>query len=146
MPEVHTADEALARELYFAMNPAVSPDSSLDDLIDGDQYRLIAEYVNDHYTRSYNMDQNYVAKIVQRLDEELPGNDPELIDLYVLLVMTKGVNTTLADVHEAWGIWKNRINPLHKSLIPFDSLTVEVQELDRKYMDGIHTVAREIYG
>lgn len=87
---------------------------------------------------------NYIQPVIDALNEELPGLPPELVDLYALLATTLGVSTTLEDVHDAWAIWKNRIKPDHKSLIPFDQLTREVQELDRKYMDGIHKVARQL--
>jgi hypothetical protein len=75
------------------------------------------------------------------LRKELPGIDEDLLDLYSLLVLVQGVNTTLRDVHDAWSVWKNPIRPDHKSLIPFGDLSPEVQELDRKYADAIITVA-----
>jgi hypothetical protein len=84
---------------------------------------------------------NYIDPTIAQLTEILGDCPPELIDLYALLVHTTGVTTTLEDVHEAWAIWRNRTNPAHKSLIPFDELTLEVQEYDRKYMDAIHKVA-----
>lgn len=86
---------------------------------------------------------NYVSKVVDRLNEEIPGNDPELINLYSLLVMTRGAYTTLEDVHDAWSVWRNNTKPDHKSLIPFDHLTEEVQELDRVYVHAIRKVALE---
>ena len=85
---------------------------------------------------------NYIAKVLALLEKNIP-NPTELLDLYALLVLVKGAETTLKDVHDAWAIWKNRINPIHKSLIEFDGLTVEVQELDRKYMEAIHQAAQE---
>lgn len=84
---------------------------------------------------------NYVQSAVDRLAERLDDCDPELLDLYALLALTTGSGTTLEDVHEAWAIWRNRTNPNHKSLIPFDQLTPEIQEYDRKYMEAIHEVA-----
>ncbi|UUG69500.1 hypothetical protein SEA_SHAM_199 [Streptomyces phage Sham] len=85
---------------------------------------------------------NYVQKVIDQLDESLGGLPDELLDLYTLLAFVKGENVTLEDVHDAWAIWKNRIRPDHKSLIPFDELTLEVQELDRKYADAIAAVKR----
>lgn len=86
---------------------------------------------------------NYTEKVINRLNELIPNAD-SLIDLYALLVLVKGEDTTLEDVHDAWAVWKNRINPKHESLIIFDELALEVQELDRKYMNAIHQVAREV--
>lgn len=85
---------------------------------------------------------NYVQKVIDQLDESLGGLPDELLDLYTLLAFVKGDIVTLEDVHDAWAIWKNRIRPDHKSLIPFDELTLEVQELDRKYADAIAAVKR----
>ena len=87
---------------------------------------------------------NYVQKVIDRLDELIPGNDSVLIDLYALLVLTTGEETTLKDVHDAWSVWRNLTKPDHKSLILFELLTPEIQEYDRKYMEAIHQVAREI--
>lgn len=87
---------------------------------------------------------NYISKIILVLDNMLPGLPPELLDLYVNLVLSTGTETTLENVHDAWSIWKNRIDPTHKSLIPFQELTPEVQELDRKYMNAIRSVALDI--
>lgn len=87
---------------------------------------------------------NYLTPVIDRLTDLLDDCPAELIDLYSLLVVTKGKQTTLEDVHEAWGIWKNRIKPDHKSLVPFNELTFEVQELDRKYMEAIHEASNLI--
>ena len=50
---------------------------------------------------------NYIDTLADRLWEKLPGLPEELINLYVLLVVTKGVNTSLENVHDAWSIWAN---------------------------------------
>lgn len=84
---------------------------------------------------------NYVDETKARLDIVLPGLPEELLEFYALLVFTKGKDCTLEDVHDAWAIWRNQTNSAHRSLIPFDELTKEVQELDRRYMEGIHQVA-----
>lgn len=86
---------------------------------------------------------NYVQEITTRLDAivKLPS---ELNNLYALLVLVKGLATTLEDVHDAWAIWQNVSKPDHKSLIVFNDLSLEVQELDRKYMEAIHAVALDM--
>lgn len=83
----------------------------------------------------------YIQQVVKDLGRELPGLAPELLDLYSLLVLVKGDDTTLEDVHDARAIWTNRIRPAHHSIIPFEDLTTEVQELDRKYADAIISVS-----
>lgn len=86
---------------------------------------------------------NYVEDIRSDLDARLPGLDPELIRLYTLLVLVKGMNTRLEDVHDAWAIWCNGTRPSHPSLVPFDELSAEVQSYDRPYRDVIVQLTRE---
>lgn len=84
---------------------------------------------------------NYVNEIRDAVRQELPGIDEDLLDMYSLLVLVKGKETTLEDVHDAWSVWCNLTRPDHKSLIPFSELSEEVQELDRKYTNAIIKVA-----
>jgi hypothetical protein len=84
---------------------------------------------------------NYAQAVIDHLDESIPGNDPDLLRLYALLALTKGQQTTLEDVHDAWALWRNTTRPDHPSLVPFDQLDPHVQELDRKYMQAIHAAA-----
>jgi hypothetical protein len=81
---------------------------------------------------------NYASEVMRRIHTELPGLDPALAQLYALLALTKGTETSLKDVHDAWSLWTAVVRGSHKSLIPFNQLTPAVQELDRKYMEGIH--------
>jgi hypothetical protein len=84
---------------------------------------------------------NYIDEIVATLDAKIPGNDPALLRLYALLVLTTGAATTLENVHDAWSAWRTVTKPDHKSLIPFAGLSLDVQEYDRKYMDVIRQVS-----
>lgn len=86
---------------------------------------------------------NYAHAMINQVCEELPGIDPDLACLYALLALAKGNETSLEDVHDAWSIWTTAIRGRsdHKALVPFDELPVEIQELDRKYMNGIHYAA-----
>lgn len=84
---------------------------------------------------------NYVERVRNGLADLLPDLPQDLLDLYTLLALVNGEACTLEDVHDAWAIWRNNTNSKHKSLIPFDELTIEVQELDRKYMEAIHQAA-----
>ena len=86
---------------------------------------------------------NYIVEVKKRLHEALNMEEAYLglLDVYALLVFTKGKDCTSEDVHDAWSIWQNRTQPDHKSLIPFNELTKEVQELDDQYRDAIIKVA-----
>ena len=87
---------------------------------------------------------NYLDAIVAALDEKLPGHRPELLRFYALLVLTTGIDTTLENVHDAWSAWQTATRPEHRSLIPFNELTLEVRELDRPYMEAIVSVASDL--
>ena len=83
---------------------------------------------------------NYIEHLRARLADKL-DIPTDLLDLYTLLAFVKGKETTLKDVHDAWSIWRNNTKPEHKSLIPFEELTPEIQELDRDYANAIISVS-----
>lgn len=83
------------------------------------------------------------ATLLLELQPDLPA---ELVDLYTLLALTRGEQTSLVDVHDAWSVWRMRTRPEHPSLVAFRDLSFEVQELDRPYVDAIHAVARRMRG
>jgi hypothetical protein len=81
------------------------------------------------------------------LDNELKlTNTPYegLLDNYALLILTVGITCTQKHVHDAWSIWQNNINASHRSLIPFESLSKEVQELDEPFRLAIVKVAMDL--
>ena len=86
---------------------------------------------------------NYVEEIRELLSKKIKVNN-NLLNLYSLLVLTKGENVTLEDVHDAWSLDRNRAFPKHKSLIPFKELSYEVQQIDFPYAKASREVAREI--
>lgn len=67
-----------------------------------------------------------------------------LLELFGFLALTIGRGTTREDVHDAWAVWMNDIRPDHRSLVPFDELTPEVQAKDQPYVDAIHRAARAL--
>ena len=87
------------------------------------------------------MRENYIKNAKDVLRETFKENDLQvdesLLDLYTLLLLTKGLKVMGKDVHEAWAIYTNQVNPRHKSLIPFEDLTKEVQDLDTPYTEAI---------
>ena len=86
---------------------------------------------------------NYIeqvrADLAKRIDVE-----PALLDLYTLLAIVQGAHVTLEDVHDAWAVWRDNSDPKHKSIIPFDELTEEVQKMDSEYAEAIRETAHAI--
>lgn len=89
---------------------------------------------------------NYVAPIMAKLTDLLPDCEPELVRFYALLILIRGVNADERDVHDAWAVWRDMTNPGHRSLVPFDELTAQVQALDVPYAQAIRKVAEEVWG
>lgn len=87
---------------------------------------------------------NYAIDALGAAGIEMPGEDPHLLRLYALLALVKGTDTTLRDVHDAWSLWRLATRSDHPSIVPFDELSPEVQELDRPYMEAIHRAARAL--
>lgn len=88
---------------------------------------------------------NYATSAIAAVAAEIGQNlDPQLTALYALLAVTKGAETTMRDVHDAWAIWRQYTNPTHRSLIPYDQLSFDVQELDRPYLEAIHRAAEKL--
>lgn len=83
----------------------------------------------------------YVDDIRGRLAARLPGEDPALLDLCTLLALVRGADVTLADVHDAWALWRSRSNPTHPALVPFDQLKPAVQAMDEPYANAIRATA-----
>ena len=89
---------------------------------------------------------SYIDEIADRINAELdsePLSDEwrPLYRIYAVLALAKGTDTTLRDVHDAWSAYTAGTRPDHRSLIPFDDLTEDVQRLDTPYRDAIHSVA-----
>jgi hypothetical protein len=92
----------------------------------------------------------YIERIAQDVYETAeatgqpyPADEASLWLGYAVLVLAKGTGTTSADVHDAWSAWATVThNGDHRSLIPFDDLTPEIQAFDDRYRDAIHAVAK----
>ena len=92
------------------------------------------------------MKQNYIDTIIEELLKRV-NVGVGLQSTYALLVLTKGDQTTLEDVHNAWAVslnrtWNKEKHGQHYSMIPFAQLKQEVQDKDQKYVDAIRDVAR----
>lgn len=107
----------------------------------------ISDYSGEYIAKTAELDEHYIdekaAEIRDALtEEERPDKNAEtLYRLYAVLALTKGKDTTLEDVHDAWAAWTAESDAEHESLIPFEELTKKIQEYDRPYMDAIHKCA-----
>ncbi len=83
------------------------------------------------------------ALVAASADGEYTTADEErLLDLYTLLVLVKGEEVTLEDVHDAWAVWRSRTRRDHPSIVPFDDLTKEIQDYDAPYAEAIKLAAK----
>lgn len=72
-----------------------------------------------------------------------------MTELYALLALVKGEETTLADVHDAWAMnmnknWDREQFGEHYSMVPFEQLKPETAAKDQKFVDAIHATARAL--
>jgi len=87
---------------------------------------------------------NYIQKVRNRLSLKIDV-ESELLDLYTLIIFLRGTSVTLEDIHDAWSIWRTNTKPDHSAIIPFDELSLEVQELDREYAVAVKDIALELF-
>lgn len=78
-------------------------------------------------------------------DESMPGVGAEdLLTSYAVLLRAKGTNVTNSDIHDAWAAWIVRSDPTHDALVPYDELTVDVQEQDLVFATAVRRAAEEL--
>ena len=95
--------------------------------------------------------ETYIDKIVTKVENKLHIKDKNLAKFYALLVLVKGKNITLKDVHDAWAVNMNYKNKTdfcygheHKSIVPFNELSKEVQEKDSKFLSKLLEIANDL--
>ena len=94
----------------------------------------------------------YIDDVVERVAEKTGLKGEKLVRLYALLVLIKGEDVTLSDIHAAWSVNMNykESNPPycyghdHLSIVPFDQLSKETQDRDIPYLEALKEVAREL--
>ena len=97
---------------------------------------------------------NYVTAATEALRDQLraQGKDParsltpELERLYVLLLLVRGDQVTLSEVHDAWAVARAVERPDHPDLVPFYQLAPEEWEHDRPFARAIQDAARILAG
>ena len=96
--------------------------------------------------------ETYIDKVYKKVQEATGLKSKETIKMYSLLVLTKGENITLSDIHDGWSMvmnFKESDLPYcyghdHKSLVPFDQLSHETQIKDEKYLKALKQIASEL--
>ena len=94
------------------------------------------------------MAMTYIDQIGDSIRAELPPEARpdehaiELYRLYALLVLVRGKETTLRNVHDAWSTWMTAYDPAHASLRPFHQLDLDTRDEDHPYLAAIQAVAR----
>ena len=96
--------------------------------------------------------ETYIDRVVDMVEKETGLKSKQTIRYYALLVLVKGEDITLSDVHDGWSMVMNykESNPPycyghdHKSIVPFDELSKETQDRDIKYVEALRKIAREI--
>lgn len=93
----------------------------------------------------------YIDTVANKIATETNVKNRSLLQLYTLLVLTKGENITLEDVHDAWATSMNfrPVTPYcygheHKSIIPFDQLSEETQNKDVKFVKKLQKIAKDL--
>ena len=75
--------------------------------------------------------------------DEPSEKDMLLYRMYALLGLVVGADVTNEHVHDAWAAWTATYRPDHHSLVPFDALAPDVQDLDALYRDAIRAAVEQ---
>lgn len=93
---------------------------------------------------------NYIDDIAAEVrsrvpDDVLPGGDTSLLfRMYAMLALSKGLDVTAADVHDAWSVWMLSLGKTHSALRPFGDLEESVRDGDAPYVRAVHETARSL--
>ena len=96
--------------------------------------------------------QTYIDNVTEMVKSATNIKNIHLAKMYALLVLVKGTNITLEDVHNAWAMDMN-FRPKneycygheHRSIVPFDQLPEETKDKDKKYLTALRKVATDMF-
>lgn len=97
----------------------------------------------------------YVHKVAEKIGTEFRTEYSSLSEIFIpfytqLILTTLSLNTDITDemVHDAWSVAMYNRNDadIHKSMLPFNSLTKEVQNLDNPYVEKLNEVLNYFKG
>lgn len=90
----------------------------------------------------------YLDQIANEIRGQIPaaslpeGDTRLLFRLYALLTVAKGDSVTAGDVHDAWALWMQEVDPGHEAIKPFDQLSRETQAQDEPFVEAIRRAAK----
>ncbi len=86
------------------------------------------------------------AEIQRTADPEAapPDDDLPLYRQYAVLLLAKGQDVTVEDVHNAWAAWASDHEPGSRNLLPFKELSLSAQRKDETYVNAIREVAARL--
>lgn len=92
---------------------------------------------------------SYLDTISAVIREELgePSSDStpaDLMRLYAVLLLAKGVEVDAEDVHNAWSAWMQLSQPTHNDIRPFQELTVATKAADAPFVRAIRRAATRL--
>lgn len=93
---------------------------------------------------------NYIDRVALAIETEIPAESrpdhdtARLYRLYAVLALSKGIDVSLQDVHNAWSAWMADTDPGHPALVPFEDLSREKQDEDQPYAAAIRNVAQSL--
>lgn len=97
----------------------------------------------------------YVHKIAEKVGSEFRTEYSSLSEIFIpfytqLILTALSLNTDITDemVHDAWSVAMYNRNDadIHKSMLPFNSLTKEVQNLDNPYVEKLNEILNYFKG
>lgn len=97
----------------------------------------------------------YVHKVAEKVGSEFRTEYSSLSEIFIpfytqLILTALSLNTDITDemVHDAWSVAMYNRNDadIHKSMLPFSSLTKEVQNLDNPYVEKLNEILNYFKG
>ena len=97
----------------------------------------------------------YVHKVAEKVGSEFITEYSSLSEIFIpfyaqLILTALSLNTDITDemVHDAWSVAMYNRNDadVHKSMLPFSSLTKEVQDLDNPYVEKLNEILNYFKG
>jgi hypothetical protein len=89
----------------------------------------------------------YLDECAEQIRREVPaelvptGDSDDLFRSYAVLLLAKGSQVSMADVHNAWAAWMAGRDPDHPALVRTEELTEHTARQDEPFVAAIHRVA-----